>query len=233
MLQALSRNYRNGSKFVMSLKCRDIYIGSGVRADYDGTFDLPAFVNVQSKVYVHLWQPLNGSPTIVAKLASDGDQPDPERSRLVSAFGAHNYSENRSQWGAWPITFRQTGHDIWFDGDAAIEKDWQIPADQRWADGEKDISPWVPDGLADLIRLRVEVGATEIGPNDSSYFVQANIASDSAGRGSKEVKGRSPISGNNKYVTDIIEVPLAGRSVFICGTRGRIALLSPGFRLNT
>lgn len=232
MLQARSANYKNGSKFTMSLKARDIYIGLPDRVDYDGTFDLPAFVNTGSKCYVYLYQPTSGPAAVVAKLSTDSDHPDPTRSRLVSAFGAHNYANDRSQWGAWPITFRQTGHDIWFDGDANIEKDWLLPSDQQWSDGEKDISPWVPDGLADLIRLRVEVGATGIGPNDSDYFVQANIASDSAGRGSKEVKGRSP-GTTNKYTTAIVEVPLAGRSVFCCGTRARIALLCAGFRLNT
>lgn len=231
MLQARSANHRNGSAFVMSLKAKDIYIGSGVRADYNGTFDLPAFASTQSKVYVYLWQPLNGSPQIVARLSTDNDHPDPERSRLVSAFGAYNYSEDTTRWGAWPITFRQTGHDIWFDGDAVIEDGWELPANQQWT--QKVISDWVPDGVADMIRLRVEVGAVTIGANDSSYFVQANIASESNGVGSKEVKGRSPAIGNNKYLVDLIEVPLAERKIWVCGTNARADILCFGFRLNT
>lgn len=232
MLKARSANIRNGQFYTLSVKAKDIYVGSNLRADFDGTINLPAMPNTSAKTYVYLYQPASGPAQAIAKLSTDADPPDPARSRLISAFGTHNYSEDRSRWGTFPITFYQTGHDVWFYGDAVVEQNWVLPPNTNW--GDKSIVPWVPYQVVDIIRIRLEQGAVARGDGDLDYFVQGNIAAENTGILSKEGKGRSPISGNNKYEISLLDVPVTGQpTVSLCGVNTRADVLIFGYRLDT
>lgn len=228
MLIARSRNARNGAFYTLELRARDIFVGAPERASFSGAINLPAMQSTAEATYVYLYQPLSGASQAIPKLRSDPNQPDPARCRLVCAFGTYNYADRASDWGVAPITFRQVGHDVFFDSDANVQSGWRLRENQQWE--AKALGSWVPDNLCDLVRLRVELGAAT---TYGDHFVQANIASESNGAGSKEVKGRSPIVGNNKYVIDLIEVPLADRFIWCCGTNAIADILCAGYRLHT
>lgn len=228
MLQVVSNNARNGQYYTVDVRAKDIYVGAAKRAEFSGTVVLPNAQNTSENTLLYLRQPASGPSEVIAKLRSDPNQPDPADCRLISVFGTYNYADKASQWGTAPMTFRQVGHDVFFHSDANIENEWVLPTVQQgWF--PKAISPWVPDDYCDMIYLRVEVGAQQQGAGD--YYVQANIASTNTGAGSKEVKGRSPIVGNNKFVIALIQVPLADRFIYCCGNNAIAAILCYGFRL--
>lgn len=230
MLQVVSHNNMNGHYYTLDIKAKDIYVGAAKRADFNGTVTLPSMQNTRENTLVYLRQPANGPSEVIAKLRSDPNQPDPADCRLISAFGTYNYNDYAENWQTKPMTFRQAGHLVHFHSDANIENMWHLPTVQEgWA--PKSISPWVPDGYCDMIGLRVEVGAKAQGSGD--YYVQANIASQNNGQGSKEVKGRSPLVGNNKYIIDLIEVMLAENKIYCCGNNAIVAILCYGYRLNS
>ena len=229
MLQVVSNHEHNGSAYLVGVNAKDLWVGRDQRASYTGSVVLPAAQNTSESWLLYLRQPASGDSQMIVKLRSDPDQPDPADCRLISAFGTYNYADDRANWRTRPMNFRQVGHDVFFHSDANIENRWRLPTVQQgWL--PKDVSPWVPEGFCDLIRLRIEVGAQAQGTGD--YFVQANIASTSAGHGSKEVKGRSPIVGNNMYVIDLIEVPLASSYIYCCGNNAIAGILCCGFRLS-
>lgn len=227
MLQVISRNDAVNGAYTVGVKAKDITVGPGLYADFNGSVGLPAAI-VGDFTLVHLYLPASGPVQAIAKLARDANQPDPARSRVISAFGTYNFADSHANWGVNPAMFTQTGRDLWFSADASIEGDWALPTiTEGWQ--AKALDSWIPTGFAELGRFRLEVGSRTQG----NAYVQANIAPTTGSFCAQEVKGYSPFDGNNKYVVQLKEVPLLGNKIWLCGYNARIALLCAGYRLNS